>query len=74
MNACRNFKIREVDRKKKTFIENWRKPSKGELGDIYRCLVDDVSSDILDRYYSRKSILVFRVGRDNDNDYEVMRI
>ena len=74
MNACRNFKIREVDRKKKTFIEDWRKPLEKELENIYHLLVDDASSGILDRYDSGKSIIVFGVGRDNDKDYEVRKI
>ena len=73
MGDLKDFKIREVDRKKQTFIEDWRGPSKGEREGIHYRLVDDAPPRILDRYYSGKSILVFRVGRDNDKDYEIIR-
>ena len=72
MNDYRNFKIREVDRKKKTFIEDWRNPIKRELEEIYYLLVDDAPPHILDRYYSGKSILVFGIGKKN-KDYQIVR-
>ncbi len=68
MNDCKDFKIREVDRKKKIFIEDWRNSIKRELEEIYSLLIDDAPSHILDRYYSGKSILVFGIGKKN-KDY-----